>query len=136
MYVFSFPFITFSLLQRVYRLANFNVLLYILLNLRRTGAMCNLCCALLYILVKKRTYDESTGNSNKNSKDYNLYTLKTNMTLTCFFYKVRGKLSRAQKICVLLLMQIFPPPVVLLLFLFFFRLGDSLFSRCSLLFNL
>lgn len=58
--------------------AQCNVLLYILLNLRRTGAMCNLCCALLYILVKKRTYDESTGNSNKNSKDYNLYTLKTN----------------------------------------------------------
>lgn len=126
MYVFSFPFITFSLLQRVYRFANFNVLLYILLNLRRTGAMCNLCCALLYILVKKRTYDESTGNSNKNSKDYNLYTLKTNAQDKhdfdlLFFYKVRGKPSRAQKICVLLLMQIFPPPVVLLLFLFFFE---------------
>lgn len=125
MYVFSFPFITFSLLQRVYRFANSNVLLYILLNLRRTGAMCNLCCALLYILVKKEHMTNSREIQTKTVKiticTLSKQTHKTNMTLTCFFYKVRGKLSRAQKICVLLLMRIFPPPVTLLLFLFLFE---------------
>lgn len=40
----------------------------------RTGAMCNLCCALLYILLKNHRIMKK--NSNKNSKDYNLYTLK------------------------------------------------------------
>lgn len=52
------------------------------------------------------------------------------------FCKVRGKLSRAKKICVLLIMQIFPPPVMFCYCFFFLRLGDLLFSRCSLLFKL
>lgn len=101
---------------------NYYFFSYNLLYSSRTGAMCNLCCALLYIFYSKN----HQKNSNKNSKDYILYTLKNKRKRTrqiwhwLAFCKVRGKLSRAKKICVLLIMQIFPPPVMFCYCFFFF----------------
>lgn len=81
--------------------------------------------------------------SNKNSKDYNLYTLKNKRKRTrqiwhwLAFCKVRGKLSRAQKICVLLIMQIFPPPVMFCYCFSFWgwAIYCSLVAACCLNFN-